>query len=96
MIKLTRSIGLTVVLGAAVLVAGCESQYGFYTPPITVHLEPIHPSFGNAIVQNKAVMIINPEPNTNPMPPSDGLRRLRAIRSYEGDAVATPGSPGTS
>ena len=52
MIKLTRSIGLTVVLGVAFMVAGCESQYGFYTPPITVHLEPIHPSFGNAIEQN--------------------------------------------
>jgi hypothetical protein len=96
MIKLTRSIGLTVVLGAAVMVAGCESQYGFYTPPITVHLEPIHPSFGNAIEQNKAVMIINPEPNTTPMPPSDGIRHLRAIENYENDSVAAPESPGTS
>ncbi len=88
MIKLTRSIGLTVVLGAAILVAGCESQYGFYTPPITVHVAPLHPSFGNAINQNKAVMIINPEPNTTPMPPSDGGRHLLAIRAYEHNAVA--------
>jgi hypothetical protein len=96
MIKLTRSIGLTVVLGGAVMVAGCESQYGFYTPPITVHLESLHPSFGNAIEQNKAVMIINPEPNTTPMPPSDGGRHLRAIKKYETDSLPSVGSPGTS
>ena len=96
MIKLTRSIGLTVILGATIMVAGCESQYGFYTPPITVHLAPLHPSHGNAIVQNKAVMIINPEPNTTPMPPSDGLRHMLAIDDYESDSVQTPQAEGTS
>ena len=96
MIKLTRSIGLTVVLGAVVMVAGCESQYGFYTPPITVHRAPIHPSYGNAIAQNKAVMIINPEPNTTPMPPSDGGRHLLAIKEYETNSVAAVSAPGTN
>jgi hypothetical protein len=90
MIKLTRSIGLTVALGAVFMVAGCETQYGFYTPPITVHVAPLHPSFGNAIAQNKAVMIINPEPNTTPMPPYDGTRDLLAIERYESDSVETP------
>ena len=94
MIKLTRSIGLAVVLGAAILVVGCESQYGFYTPPITVHVATMHPSHGNAINQNKAVMIINPEPNTTPMPPSDGGRHMLAIRDYENNAVSAASAEG--
>ena len=94
MIKLTRSIGLTVVLGAVFLVSGCESQYGFYTPPDTTHLTPIHPSHGNAIDQNKTVMIINPEPNTTPMPPSDGGRHLLAIDDYENNAVSAASAEG--
>jgi hypothetical protein len=95
MIKLTRSIGLTAVLGAAFMVAGCESHYGFFTPPITVHVAPINPAFGSAIAQNKAVMIINPEPNTTPMPPFDGNRGLLAIHSYETNSVAAVSAEST-
>lgn len=95
MIGLTRTVGLTIVLGATLLVAGCETQYGFYTPPITVHRTPMHPNFGTAIAQNKAVMIINPEPNTTPMPPSDGPRHLLAISNYKSNSVAAPSAEGT-
>jgi hypothetical protein len=96
MIKFTRFIGLTVVLGAVLVVAGCESQYGFYTPPITVHRDRMHPNYGAAIAQNKAVMIINPEPNTAPMPPFDGVRDLLAIERYETDTVEQPQAESTN
>ncbi len=49
-------------------------------------------AFGDAIEQNKAVHIVNPEPAAVDVPDLDGARAALAIRRYERGQVIPPGA----
>ena len=78
-------------LCAVLLLGACESHYGFYTPPITVHEAPINPAFGNWNEQNFAAQVINPDPAPILLPPDfDGQRNALAIERYQRGQVIAP------
>jgi type IV pilus biogenesis protein CpaD/CtpE len=75
----------TIVL-AGLAVAGCN------TPADT----PL-PEFGDAVRNNMAAQIIDPQPPENmQLPPSDGVRRALMISRYQADKVEPPREPTTS
>lgn len=81
----------SLLFGALLALGGCETQYGFYTPPVTVHVAPLNANYGNALAQNKALHVINPEPNTTETPPDlDGRRDALVIERYERGQVIAP------
>ncbi|HYZ26788.1 MAG TPA: hypothetical protein VE597_07755 [Geminicoccaceae bacterium] len=55
------------------------------------------PEFGEAVRNNMAAHIIDPNPpETMELPPSDGVRRALMIQRYQADEVETPAVPTTS
>ena len=78
-------------LCAVLFLGACESHYGFYTPPITVHEAPLNPAFGNATEQNFAAQVINPDPAPIIQPPDfDGQRNALAVERYKRGQVIAP------
>ena len=55
------------------------------------------PEFGEAVRNNMAAHIIDPNPPEDmALPPSDGVRRSLMIQRYQADEVETPALPVTS
>jgi type IV pilus biogenesis protein CpaD/CtpE len=55
------------------------------------------PEFGEAVRNNMAAHIIDPNPPaTMELPPSDGVRRALMIQRYQADEVETPPLPVTT
>ena len=55
------------------------------------------PEFGEAVRNNMAAHIIDPQPpETMELPPSDGVRRSLMITRYQTDKVEEPREPTTS
>ena len=55
------------------------------------------PEFGQAVRNNMAAHIIDPNPPEDmALPPSDGVRRSLMIQRYQADEVETPALPVTS
>jgi type IV pilus biogenesis protein CpaD/CtpE len=55
------------------------------------------PEFGEAVRNNMAAQIIDPNPPANmELPPSDGVRRALMIQRYQADEVETPALPVTT
>jgi type IV pilus biogenesis protein CpaD/CtpE len=74
------------VLVAALVLAACS------TPANTPR-----PEFGQAVRNNMAAHIIDPNPPENmELPPSDGVRRSLMIERYQADEVETPPLPVTT
>ena len=74
------------VLVAGLVLAACT------TPANTPR-----PEFGEAVRNNMAAHIIDPNPpETMELPPSDGVRRALMIQRYQADEVETPAVPTTS
>jgi type IV pilus biogenesis protein CpaD/CtpE len=74
------------VLVAALVLAACS------TPANTPR-----PEFGQAVRNNMAAHIIDPNPPENmELPPSDGVRRSLMIERYQADKVETPPLPVTT
>jgi type IV pilus biogenesis protein CpaD/CtpE len=79
------SIRLTAVI-AGLALAACTAPAN--TP---------RPEFGQAVRNNMAAHIIDPNPpETMDLPPSDGVRRALMIQRYRADEVETPAVPTTS
>ena len=72
---------LGVVLVAGIAVAGCDNV----TKPKTT----LSPSFGNAVRQNMAVQIVNPEASADikEAPNLDGIRANTAVTEYQTGTV---------
>ena len=74
------------VLVAGLVLAACT------TPANTPR-----PEFGQAVRNNMAAHIIDPNPPEDmELPPSDGVRRSLMIQRYQADEVETPALPVTS
>jgi type IV pilus biogenesis protein CpaD/CtpE len=74
------------VLVAGLVLAACS------TPANTPR-----PEFGQAVRNNMAAHIIDPNPPENmELPPSDGVRRSLMIERYQADEVETPPLPVTT
>ena len=74
------------VLLAGLAVAACN------TPADTPR-----PEFGEAVYNNMAAHIIDPQPpESMELPPADGVRRSLMIGRYQADEVETPREPTTS
>jgi type IV pilus biogenesis protein CpaD/CtpE len=55
------------------------------------------PEFGQAVRNNMAAQIIDPNPPADmALPPSDGVRRALMIQRYQADEVETPALPTTT
>jgi type IV pilus biogenesis protein CpaD/CtpE len=55
------------------------------------------PEFGEAVRNNMAAQIIDPNPPADmALPPSDGVRRALMIQRYQADQVETPQLPVTT
>ena len=55
------------------------------------------PEFGQAVRNNMAAHIIDPNPPADmALPPSDGVRRALMIQRYQADEVETPALPTTT
>jgi type IV pilus biogenesis protein CpaD/CtpE len=55
------------------------------------------PEFGEAVRNNMAAQIIDPNPPADmTLPPSDGVRRALMIQRYQADEVETPPLPVTT
>jgi type IV pilus biogenesis protein CpaD/CtpE len=55
------------------------------------------PEFGEAVRNNMAAQIIDPNPPADmALPPSDGVRRALMIQRYQADEVESPALPTTS
>jgi type IV pilus biogenesis protein CpaD/CtpE len=55
------------------------------------------PEFGQAVRNNMAAQIIDPNPPADmALPPSDGVRRALMIQRYQADEVETPPLPVTT
>ena len=79
------NIRLTVLVAGLVL-AACT------TPANTPR-----PEFGQAVRNNMAAHIIDPNPpESMELPPSDGVRRSLMIQRYQADKVETPPLPVTT
>jgi type IV pilus biogenesis protein CpaD/CtpE len=75
-----------IVLVAGLALAACT------TPANTPR-----PEFGQAVRNNMAAHIIDPNPpETMALPPSDGVRRALMIQRYQADEVETPALPVTT
>jgi type IV pilus biogenesis protein CpaD/CtpE len=75
-----------IVLVAGLLLAACT------TPANTPR-----PEFGQAVRNNMAAHIIDPNPPADmALPPSDGVRRALMIQRYQADEVETPPLPVTT
>ena len=75
-----------IVLVAGLALAACT------TPANTPR-----PEFGQAVRNNMAAQIIDPNPpETMELPPSDGVRRALMIQRYQADEVETPALPTTT
>jgi hypothetical protein len=75
-----------VILVAGLALAACT------TPANTPR-----PEFGQAVRNNMAAHIIDPNPpETMELPPSDGVRRSLMIQRYQADEVETPPLPVTT
>ena len=76
----------SVVLVAGLALAACT------TPANTPR-----PEFGEAVRNNMAAQIIDPNPPEDmALPPSDGVRRALMIQRYQADEVETPPLPVTT
>jgi type IV pilus biogenesis protein CpaD/CtpE len=74
------------VLVAGLMLAACS------TPANTPR-----PEFGQAVRNNMAAHIIDPNPpESMELPPSDGVRRSLMIERYQADKVETPPLPVTT
>ena len=74
------------ILVAGLVLAACN------TPANTPR-----PEFGQAVRNNMAAQIIDPNPPADmALPPSDGVRRALMIQRYQADEVETPPLPVTS
>jgi type IV pilus biogenesis protein CpaD/CtpE len=74
------------VLVAGLVLAACS------TPANTPR-----PEFGQAVRNNMAAHIIDPNPpESMELPPSDGVRRSLMIERYQADKVETPPLPVTT
>ena len=74
------------VLVAGLVLAACT------TPANTPR-----PEFGQAVRNNMAAHIIDPNPpESMELPPSDGVRRSLMIQRYQADKVETPPLPVTT
>jgi type IV pilus biogenesis protein CpaD/CtpE len=74
------------VLCAGLLLVACN------TPANTPR-----PEFGQAVRNNMAAQIIDPQPPEDmALPPSDGVRRALAIQRYQADEVEPPLLPVTT
>jgi type IV pilus biogenesis protein CpaD/CtpE len=74
------------VLVAGLVLAACT------TPANTPR-----PEFGQAVRNNMAAQIIDPNPPEDmTLPPSDGVRRALMIQRYQADEVETPALPVTT
>jgi type IV pilus biogenesis protein CpaD/CtpE len=74
------------ILVAGLLLAACT------TPANTPR-----PEFGQAVRNNMAAQIIDPQPpESMELPPSDGVRRALMIQRYQADEVETPPLPVTT
>jgi type IV pilus biogenesis protein CpaD/CtpE len=74
------------VLVAGLVLAACS------TPANTPR-----PEFGQAVRNNMAAHIVDPNPPENmELPPSDGVRRSLMIERYQADKVETPPLPVTT
>jgi type IV pilus biogenesis protein CpaD/CtpE len=74
------------VLVAGLVLAACS------TPANTPR-----PEFGQAVRNNMAAHIVDPNPPENmELPPSDGVRRSLMIERYQADEVETPPLPVTT
>ena len=74
------------ILVAGLVLAACN------TPANTPR-----PEFGQAVRNNMAAHIIDPNPpESMELPPSDGVRRSLMIQRYQADKVETPPLPVTS
>lgn len=75
-----------IVLGAGLVLAACN------TPANTPR-----PEFGEAVRNNMAAQIIDPNPPADmELPPADGVRRALMIERYQADKVETPPLPVTT
>jgi type IV pilus biogenesis protein CpaD/CtpE len=75
-----------IILVASLVLAACN------TPADTPR-----PEFGQAVRQNMAAQIIDPNPPADmALPPSDGVRRSLAIQRYQADEVESPLLPVTT
>ena len=81
------------ILTAGLILAGCSYQDGTdlgllpYSPPTYAPT----PGFGNAVAQNQAAHIIDPEPAEVGVPPDfDGRRAALAISRYQRGQVIRP------
>jgi len=55
------------------------------------------PEFGEAVYNNMAAHIVDPQPpESMELPPADGVRRSLMIERYQTDEVETPREPTTS
>ena len=76
----------TTVLLAGLALGACNTPAD--TPP---------PGFGEAVHNNMAAHIIDPQPpETMELPPSDGVRRSLMIERYQADEVESPPLPVTT
>jgi type IV pilus biogenesis protein CpaD/CtpE len=74
------------ILVAGLVLAACN------TPANTPR-----PEFGQAVRNNMAAQIIDPNPPADmALPPSDGVRRALMMQRYQADEVETPPLPVTS
>jgi type IV pilus biogenesis protein CpaD/CtpE len=74
------------ILVAGLVLAACS------TPANTPR-----PEFGEAVRNNMAAQIIDPNPPEDmTLPPSDGVRRALMIQRYQADEVETPPLPVTT
>lgn len=79
------NIRLTILL-AGLALAACDTPVN--TP---------RPEFGEAVRNNMAAQIVDPEPPESMEPlPSDGVRRARMIERYQADKVEHPRIPTTT
>jgi type IV pilus biogenesis protein CpaD/CtpE len=76
----------SIVLVAGLVLAACT------TPANTPR-----PEFGQAVRNNMAAQIIDPNPPADmALPPSDGTRRALMIQRYQADEVESPPLPVTT
>lgn len=94
-VALSRLIASGVVLLVLPLAAGCEAEIfksRFFVPPPYV-MAP----HGDAMAQNNAVMVVNPNPPAHLQPPNlNGKRAAVAIRRYHSNREIAPADPGVA
>ena len=92
-VALSRLIATGAVLLVLPLAAGCEAEIfksRFFVPPPHV-MTPL----GDAVAQNHAVLVVNPNPPAHLQPPNlNGRRAAIAIRRYQTNREITPKDPG--